>query len=284
MPLELPVALLVLLAALMHASWNALAKGAGDRLLAMAFMAFWPALPALAAAVFWLPAPATASWPFLAGSMLIHIGYYAGLVKAYRFGDLSQVYPLARGSAPVMVALVSALAAGELLPPGGFAGIALVSLGTASLAFERGRPQGERRRSILWALFTALTITAYTVVDGLGVRRSGAPLGYIAWLFTIDGIPFVAATWLRRRGEVLPYFRSNWLIPMIGGLLSFASYGIAIWALSLGAMAQVAALRETGVVFAAAMGSLFLREPFGPRRIAASAVVALGIILLETSG
>ncbi len=284
MPLELPAALLVLAAALMHASWNGLVKGAGDRLLAMSFMAFWPMLPALAAALFWLPAPAPASWPFLVGSMLIHIGYYTGLVKAYRYGDLSQVYPLARGSAPVLVALVSALAAGELLAPGGFIGVALVSLGTASLAFERGRPRGEQRRSILWALFTALTITAYTVVDGLGVRRSGAPLGYIAWLFTIDGIPFIAATWAWRRRDLLAYFHSNWLVPMIGGLLSFASYGIAIWALSLGAMAQVAALRETGVIFAAVIGSLFLGEPFGRRRILAAATVAAGIILLEAAG
>jgi len=283
MPLELPAALLVLAAAVMHASWNAIVKGSGDHLLTMAFVAFWPMVPALAAALLWLKAPAPTSWPFLAGSMLVHIGYYAGLVQAYRYGDLSQVYPLARGSAPVMVALVSALAAGELLPWGGFAGIALVSLGTASLAFERGRPRGKERRAVLYALFIALTITAYTVIDGLGVRRSGAPLGYIAWLFTIDGMPFVIATWLRRRGELLAHLRGAWLIPLVGGLLSFAGYGIAIWAMSFGAMGQVAALRETGVVFAAIIGSLFLREPFGRRRVLAAAVVAAGIIVLETS-
>ncbi|HYB54969.1 MAG TPA: EamA family transporter, partial [Alphaproteobacteria bacterium] len=142
---------------------------------------------------------------------------------------------------------------------------------------------GKERRAVLYALFIALTITAYTVIDGLGVRRSGAPLGYIAWLFTIDGMPFVIATWLRRRGELLAYLRGAWLIPLVGGLLSFAGYGIAIWAMSFGAMGQVAALRETGVVFAAIIGSLFLREPFGRRRVLAAAVVAAGIIVLETS-
>lgn len=283
MPLAFPAAFLVLAAALMHASWNALVKSAGDRLLTMAFVAFWPMLPALAAAILWLPAPTPASWPYLGGSMLIHIGYYTGLVKAYRYGDLSQVYPLARGSAPVLVALVSALAVGELLPWGAFAGIALVSLGTASLAFERGRPQGDERRAVLYALFIALTILAYTLVDGLGVRRSGTPLGYIAWLFTIDGLPFVCATLIWRRRQLLGYLRGGWLVPMVGGLLSFAGYGIAVWAMSFGALGQVAALRETGVIFAAAIGSLFLGESFGRRRILAAAIVAAGIVMLEAS-
>ncbi|HUI17611.1 MAG TPA: EamA family transporter [Alphaproteobacteria bacterium] len=288
MPLALPAALLVLAAALMHASWNALVKSAGDRAagdraLAMAFTAFWPMLPALAAALFWLPAPARASWPFLVGSMVIHIGYYIGLVKAYRYGDLSQVYPLARGSAPVLVALTSALAVGELLTARAFLGIGLVSLGTASLTFERGRPQGDELRAVLYALFIALTIVAYTIVDGIGVRRSGTPLGYIAWLFTIDGIPFALATAVWRRGQLIAYFRSTWFTPLVGGMLSLLAYGIAIWAMSFGALGQVAALRETGVIFAAVIGSLFLKEPFGRRRILAAAIVAAGIIVLQTS-
>lgn len=283
MPLELPVAALVLLAAVMHASWNALIKISGDRLLTMTFVAFWPMVPALAASIFWLPAPAAASWPFILGSMVVHVGYYLGLIKAYRYGDLSQAYPLARGAAPVMVALLSAFAANEFLSPAGLVGVALVSLGTASLAFERGRPKGNQRHTVVFALFTALTITLYTVIDGLGVRRSGSPLGYIAWLFTIDSLPLLFASWFWRRGQVLAYLKSAWLLPMIGGLLSFAAYGIAIWAMSLGAMAQVSALRETGVIFAAVIGTLFLHEPFGRRRILAAAVVAAGIIVLQTS-
>jgi drug/metabolite transporter (DMT)-like permease len=283
MPLALPAALLVLAAALMHASWNALVKSAGDRSLAMAFTAFWPMLPALAAALFWLPAPARASWPFILCSMLIHIGYYSGLVKAYRYGDLSQVYPLARGSAPALVALASALAVGELLTPGAFIGIGLVSLGTASLAFERGWPRGDERRAVFYALFIALTIVAYTIVDGLGVRRSGTPLGYIAWLFTIGGLPFVVATAVWRRNDLLAYFRSSWLLPLVGGMLSVLGYGVAIWAMSFGALGQVAALRETGVIFAAVIGSLFRGEPFGRRRIIAAAIVAAGIIVLQAS-
>ncbi len=283
MPLAFPAAALVLLAAAMHASWNALVKKGGERLLTMTFLNFWSMLPSLAAAVFWLPAPSPASWPFLAGSMIVHVGYKAALIKAYRYGDLSQVYPLARGAAPVLVALLSALTAGELLSPAGFAGVALVSIGTASLAFERGRPRGDQGRSILFALLTALTITVYTVVDGLGARRSGAPLGYIAWFFTIDGLPLLFATLIWRRREALPYLRRSWHIGAIGGLLSLASYGIVIWAMTLGAMAQVAALRETGVIFAAMIGTLFLHEPFGRRRILAATAVAGGIILLQAS-
>jgi len=283
MSLELNAAALVLLAAVMHASWNALVKGAGDRLLTMTFLSFWPLFPALAAAVFWLPTPAPASWPFIVGSTIIHVGYYVGLIKAYRFGDLSQVYPLARGTAPVFVALLSALTAGEILSPAGFAGVALVSIGTASLAFERGWPRGDQARSVAFALMTALTIMLYTVVDGLGVRRSGAPLGYIAWLFSVDGIPLFIASLIWRRGQIATYFRDTWHIAMVGGFLSFAGYGIAIWAMSLGAMAQVAALRETGVIFAAIIGAVFLREPFGRRRVIAAAVVAAGIVVLQAS-
>lgn len=283
MPLELPAAGLVLLAAAMHASWNALVKGAADRLLAMTLVGFWPMVPGLLAGLFVLPLPAPASWPFLLGSMVTHLGYKIWLLKAYRYGDLSQVYPLARGAAPVLVALVSALAVGEFLSRGGVLGVVLVSLGTGSLAFERGRPRGEQGRSVRFALLTALTITVYTVVDGLGVRRSGAPLAYIAWLFAIDGLPLLLLTALRRGRAALPYLRSAWHIGAIGGLLAFASYGIAIWAMSLGAMAQVAALRETGVIFAAVIGTLFLREPFGRRRIFAAVVVAGGIILLQVS-
>lgn len=283
MPLALPAAALVLLAAAMHASWNALVKGAADRLLAMTLVAFWPMVPGLFAGLFLLPLPAPASWPFLLGSMVTHLAYYVCLLTAYRYGDLSQVYPLARGSAPVLVALLSAVAAGEFLPWGGLAGVALVSLGTASLAFERGRPRGDQGRSVLFALLTALTITVYTVVDGLGVRRSGAPLGYIAWVFAIDGLPLLLISALIRGRAALAYVRSAWHIGVIGGLLAFAGYGIAIWAMTQGAMAQVAALRETGVIFAAVIGAVFLREPFGRRRILAAIVVAAGIILLQAS-
>jgi drug/metabolite transporter (DMT)-like permease len=282
MPLELPAATLVLLAAVMHAGWNALVKRAGDRLMTMTLVTTSPALIALAAAVFLLPVPARASWPFLLGSAAVHIAYYLGLLKAYSYGDLSQVYPLARGAAPVMVAGLSALAAGELLPGSGVAGVTLVSLGTASLAFERGLPRGDHGRSVLFALFTAVTITAYTVIDGLGVRRAGTSLGYIAWLFAIDGLPLLAAAALWRRGAFLGALRRSWHIGLIGGVLSLAAYGIAIWAMSLGAMAQVAALRETGVIFAAIIGALFLREPFGRRRILAAVIVAAGIVLLQS--
>jgi len=283
MPLELSAAAWVLLAALMHASWNALVKSAGDRLLTMTFLSFWPMIPALAAGLFWLPAPAPASWPFIAGSTLVHVGYYVGLVKAYRFGDLSQVYPLARGTAPVLVAFLSAIAAGELLAPAAFVGVALVSIGTASLAFERGLPRGDNARPVAFALMTALSITLYTVIDGLGVRRSGTPPGYIAWLFAVNGFPLFFAALVWRRGRVMAYFRETWHVGLLGGFLAFAGYGIAIWAMSRGAMAQVAALRETGVVFAAIIGTLFLREPFGLRRIAAAVIVAAGIVVLQAS-
>jgi drug/metabolite transporter (DMT)-like permease len=282
-PLGPAAAALVLLAALMHAGWNALVKGAGDRMTTLTLVFVSPAPIALFAAIFLLPAPARASWPFILGSVAVHIGYFAGLIKAYRYGDLSQVYPLARGAAPILAAGLSAMAAGELISTGGMIGVALVSLGTASLAFERGRPRGEKGRALAFALLTVFTIASYTVIDGLGVRRAGTSLGYIAWLFSLDGLPPLAASVLWRRGEALLSLRSSWRTGVIGGLLSFAAYGIAIWAMSEGAIAQVAALRETGVVFAAAIGALFLCEPFGGRRILAASLVAAGVALLQGS-
>jgi drug/metabolite transporter (DMT)-like permease len=280
MPLALPIAGLVLLAALMHASWNALVKGASDRLLALLLVAAVPGLIGLFAGIFLLPLPARASWLFILLSMLGHGGYYVCLLEAYRLGDLSRVYPLARGGAPLLVAAVSALALGERLAPAALAGLLLITLGTASLAFEAGRPKGGDGRAMLFAGLTAITIAAYTLVDGLGARLSGAPFGYISWVFAADALPLVIAVPFLRGRAALPYLRRNWLSGAIGGLLSLAAYGIAIWAMTRGAMGEVAALRETGVIFAALIGTLALGEPFGRRRLAAASAVAAGIVLL----
>ncbi len=280
MPLAFPVAGLVLLAALMHASWNALVKGAEDRFLAMTLVTVMPGLLSLVVAVFLLPLPARASWPFLLLSMIAHGGYYVCLLEAYRFGDLSRIYPLARGTAPLFVAALSTLAVGERLATPALAGVALVALGTGSLAFEDGWPKGGQGRSVIFALLTAIAIAGYMLADGLGARRSGAPFSYIAWVFAIDSLPLLLALPVLRGRASLAYLRRNWLIGLAGGLLSLGAYGIAIWAMSRGAMGEVAALRETGVVFAALIGWLALGEPLGRRRIAASCAVAAGIILL----
>ena len=273
--MSLTVFLLVLLAAAMHATWNAVVKVAGDRLLTMGIVTGVGGLVGLALIPF-APLPAPASWPYLALTTAIHIGYYVFLILAYRAGDLSQVYPIARGGSPLLLALVSWPLLGEALSARQFAGVGLVSLGIASLAFGKGD-----RRSLLFAAATACTIAAYSATDAVGVRLSGSALGYIAWLFALDGAMMAAFTVWRRGARVVQALREDWVRPTLGGLLSVAGYGIVVWCYADGPVAPISALRETSVVFAAVLGSVFLREGFGARRIAAAATVAAGIFVMN---
>jgi len=280
--LDIAVAALVLASAFMHASWNVLVKGAGDRLLTMTGVVLVPMLVCGALLPF-LPAPAPPSWPFIAVSVATHFAYYTLLLASYGVGDLSHVYPVARGSAPLLVALTAAAFADERLSPLAFLGVAMVSLGIASLAaFGRvpGRPHG---LATLYALATGLTVTAYLVADGMGVRRSEAPLGYIAWMFTLAGAPLVAAAVVLRWGRLRREARRHWRRSLGGGILLCLSYGIAVWAMGKGALAHVTALRETGVLFAAVLGTLVLREPFGARRVAAAAAVTAGLVVMNAA-
>ncbi len=282
MGLEPGVAGLVLLAGVLHATWNTLVKIGGDRTAVLALVMVCGALPWLPFIAF-LPPPAMASWPYLGMSLLIHLGYYAFLLGAYRHGDLSQVYPIARGGAPALVALGAWGLAGESLSLGEATGLAVVCLGILSLAWSRGGLNADVR-GIAFALLTAATIGAYIVVDGLGVRLSGAPLSYVAWLFVTEGIAMaLLGLWLRRRA-LKAALRTSWASGLLGGLLSTASYGIAVYALSLGPMAHIAALRETSVIVAALIGTRLLGEPFGARRVAAATAVAVGAIVLQIGG
>jgi drug/metabolite transporter (DMT)-like permease len=281
--LQLHLAALVLLAAFTHATWNAVVKISGERLLIFTVMLLFGFLIGAAALPFvgW---PAAESWPFLLASVVIHNGYYVFLLLSYRHGDLSQVYPLARGSAPLLIAVLAAVFAAEIPGIGGAAGIGLVSLGIISLAFADGMPKGNKGKSIALALITGLFIAGYTVVDGLGMRKAGAPFGYIAWLNILEGIPFLVAVAVLRRRQVVPFLQMHWKTGAIGGALATLSYALVLYALSLGAMAHVSALRETSVLIAALIGTLKLGESFGVRRIAAAATIVAGMILLQVMG
>ena len=282
MTLPVEAAALVLLAALFHATWNALLKVGGDRLAVLAIANATSFAIALAAAPF-VPLPLVPSWPFLFASVVLHTGYYAFLIHAYRYGDLSHVYPLARGLSPLMVAALAAVIANEALPSAGIAGVALASVGIASLAFDPTKPWRSDRRPLLYAAGTALFIAAYTLADGMGVRRAGEPLAYIVWLMILDGLPIMTFTLWARRGRLAETLASSWAGGSTTGALQFAAYALVIWAMSLGTMAAVSALRETSVIFAAAIGTLILKERFGARRIAAAALVASGIVLMRVA-
>lgn len=280
MSLPLHVALLVLLAAALHAGWNAVVKGSEDRVLTMATVIgvgavlVVPLLPIVAP-------PAPQSWGFLLLSAALHVGYFFFLLQAYRVGDLSHVYPVARGTAPLLVAAGAALVASESLGAPALVGLCIASGAIASFALDGGRTKLRDPRPILYGLGTALFISAYTINDGLGVRLSGSPLGYIAWLFFIDGFPLVFYAVATRRDRILPYLRANWRFGLVGGTMCACAYGLVIWALGQGFMAGVSALRETGVVFAVLIGSRLLNEPFGRKRLVAAALVAFGLALLH---
>ncbi len=283
--LDAGVLLLVLLAAVLHAAWNALVKAGGDRLVITAFIMFVPIPPSLLAIVA-LPAMEAAAWPFVILSAIVHWIYFGVLIGAYRYGDLSQVYPIARGSAPAMLAIEAWIFAGEALTVLELAGVLILSAGIVSLAWRRpggGRPVHEPK-AIGFALLTALTIAVYLLADGMGGRVSGNTLTYVSWLFVLQGVPLVVFTLWRRRGQVAESLRPHLLRGGLGGLIAGISYTIAIWAMSVAPLAHVVAVRETSVLFGAAIGALVFKEPFGRHRIAASAVVVSGAVLLNVGG
>lgn len=268
----------VLLAALLHALWNSFVKVGEDRLVSVAVICATGAALSLPVAVA-LPLPGGTAFGFAVLSVAVHLAYYFCLVNAYRFGDLSRVYPLARGLAPPLVALGAALVAGER--PGGreLAGIALVSAGIASLvAGTRGTHE---RRGLWFAAATGAMIGIYTVLDGLGGRAAARALSYIAWLNVMEGALLLAAARLRRGPALWAAVRSALPRGVVAGAMATVGYAIVIYAMSRGAMATVSALRETSVVIAALIGTLILGEPGIARRVAAAAVVAAGIIVLN---
>lgn len=277
--LEPMVAGLVLLAALLHAGWNTLVKTGGDRLLTLMLVTGSSGLAALCAIPFF-PLPHSDSWKFIALSMLLHTGYNTMLLQAYRVGDLSHVYPLARGIAPLITAVLSGVLAGEVLSSGEWAGVLVTSLGVISITFAYGLPQRKDLPAVLFAIGTGMFIASYTLVDGMGVRVAGNAGGYIAWLLFLIEIPFVLGALVVRRGKTTAFLKTQWKPGVAGGVVTLLAYGLVVWALSRGAMAPVAALRETGVIFAALIGTMFLGEPFGRRRVAAAVVIAAGIGVL----
>ena len=275
-----PIAvILILSAAVMHAVWNAFVKMDGDRLMTMAVVISTTGL--LAPLLLLIgPPPALESWPYIVLSVLLNNAYFLFLIEAYRFGDLSQVYPIARGSAPLLVAVGAALFANEQLSVVELAGVLIISAGTISLIWGSGLRVGAEKRSITFALLTGLMIASYTIIDGIGVRLSGNPASYIGWLFILSPLPIASIAIIRRRGNALVYIRNNWKLAVLAGGLNLGSYGLSIWALSLAAMAHVSAMRETSVIIAALIGTQLLGESFGKRRIFAAMVVATGVILI----
>ncbi len=289
MVVEPLVVALLLAAALMHATWNALLKAdRSDRLATFGVIMTTGTLMGLVAVPF-LPMIEFGAWKFLASSVIIHVAYYTFLLKAYSYGDLSHTYPIARGLGPLLVAMVSGQLIGEHLRMQDIAGVVLLSAGLVALALPLkgvvAAPGGRHGLATLFAVLTGITIAAYIIADGMGVRAAGPDfqhrLAYIAWLCVLEGPWLLVLAIVLRPQTVWSHLRRTWWRGVIGGVIANTGYGIAIYALVLGPMAHVAALRETSVLFGALMGTLLLGEPFGRRRVVAAAVIVCGLVLMN---
>lgn len=271
----------VLFAAACHAAWNAVIKVGIDPLSSTTLLTTGAGLLALALLpLAGLPPPT--AWPWVIASVVIHLFYFIGLSEAYRTGDLGQVYPLARGAAPLTTALLSALLVGELVSEMAWAGIAALACGVVLLSVRGGREFVRiDRRSVGFALFTAVTICAYSLVDGIGARISGNPHPYTLAMFVGNGAAMLVYAFVRRGPALIPMMRPYWKSGAIGGALQLFSYGIAIWAMTHAPIAIVAALRETSVLFGAALAVMLLKEPVRPARLVAGVLVLLGLVLLR---
>lgn len=278
-----PVLAAVLCGALLHASWNALIKGGSDKALDTALihgLGLVIALPVVAV----VGLPPKSAWPYLAASMVVHLGYYVALVGAYRHGDLGLTYPVMRGLAPLLVAAASAAVIGEPLAGAAWAGVLAVSVGVIAIGLSPGSVGGQPAKALRYALANAAIIALYTVIDGLGVRAAGHALSYVATLFLFEGLPYFALVMWRRAGQreaALRYMASRWKLALAGTAASFGSYAIALWAMTQAPVAMVAALRETSVLFAAAFGALWLKEGFGALRAAGTVLVVAGVVTLR---
>jgi drug/metabolite transporter (DMT)-like permease len=261
-----------LAAALLHATWNAVLRGGRDRLWSITVMSFATTAVAIPWAIL-APLPAPPAWPWIAVSAILQVGYSIFLVEAYRFGDLGQVYPVARGTAPLLVTLAAAVLAQER--PGGqtLAGILLVSIGVIGLT---SRLDAASRRSILLATVTGAFIAAYTTVDGIGARRAGEAGSYAAWLFLLYGALMPAWFFAIRGIGGAPTVGAETYRAVAGGVLSLVTYATVIFALTRAPIGAVSALRETSVVFAALLGYLFVGERLTARRLFACTVIAIG--------
>lgn len=281
--MDVSVFFAVLVAAACHAGWNAAIKRTLDPLSTTILIGIGAATCALPLTlVFGIPA--AASWPWLIASIFIHLFYFIGLIEAYRAGDMGQVYPISRGSAPLMTASLTTLFVGERLGLYGWGGIVLLATGVLLVSLKGGRDLARLdKRAVGFALFTAVTICAYSVVDGIGARLAGPGLAnaYSVWLF-VGIAPVVAVYGVARSGwRMLPAMLPHWKTGIGGGFLALASYGIAIWAMTVAPIAIVAALRETSVLFGALIAVLFLKESLRATRVAAALLIVCGLALIR---
>lgn len=274
------VILVVLLAAILHASWNFLVKRADDKLLSMSAVVFGH-LPFSIVVLFFVPLPAWEAWPYLLASIVFHTGYQWFLYNAYRIGDLSKVYPLARGVAPLLVTIVSITALGVVLSKPELLGITMIGIGITSLALVRSSSGHSDLKAVALALITGCFITAYSLTDGLGARAALSPVGYYAVSAIGSALVWYVYVIFKRPGLVRTLISNNMKLTLMSGGASYIAYTLAVWAFTQAPIALVTALRETSIIFAMLLGALILKERMGWQKILAVVVTITGVLILK---
>ena len=281
---------MVLAAAVLHVTWNTLVKISADGYLATVLIATAGAVMCGLALPF-LPAIHAAAWLNVAGSVVAQSIYYPLVAAAYRAGDMSQTYPLMRGTAPLLVAVLSGPLIGESLDPAQWLGVVLICAGIWAMALRR-RPSTEnslRRRRFRTsratglALLNASVIATYTLIDGAGSRASGAPATYTAWIFLFTAVPMLAVAITRRRTELIAFTRRQWWVGAVGGPANVGAYGLVLEAVTRAPVASVAALRETSILFATVVARYVLKERVDRYRVGGTVVIAIGAVVLRSA-
>lgn len=279
MDLPLSAAALVLVAAVAHAAWNAIAHHIDDEVATFALLGIGGAIPAIGLVAL-APLPEPDSWPYLAASVAAHIAYFVLLMRSYRLGDFNQAYPLARGTSPLVVTVLAAVFVGEVPTPLVLTGVLVVSIGLGSLVLAGGLPSRDDLPAISAAAATGLTIATYTTIDGVGVRASGSAAGYTGWLLLAECTLLVTYAVARRGSALAAQVRPRLALGLLGGILSVLAYGLVLWAQTRGALAPIAALRESSIIVGALIGAVVFHERFGRARTIATAIVFAGIVLI----
>lgn len=278
--MSLTVMLIVLLAAILHASWNFLVKRTEDKHLSMTAVVMGH-IPIAIVVLIFVPFPDPNSWRWIAIGSLLHVGYQLFLAMSYKVGDLTQVYPLARGIAPMLVTIVSIFFLGLKLLPNELLGIITIVVGIISLVFVRHNNGLRNVRATSYALITGCFIAAYSLVDGLGAREAGTALGFYACLSIVNGLIYATAINIAKPGTLLRVVKSEWKLTLTGGGASFLAYALVIWSFTQAPIALVTALRETSIIIALLLGTVFLKERFDKAKVIATLMTVIGVILLR---
>lgn len=276
------VFLVVLLAAVLHAAWNALVKNAGDKYVSMTAIVLGHA-PLAVLALPLVPLPDPRSWPYVIASVAFHIAYQLFLLFSYRIGDLTHVYPIARGAAPLIVAGVSVMALGVHLTSIEMLAVLTIAIGIISLAFVRGSDGIRNPRAAGMALATGCCIAGYSLVYGLGARQAGTALGFWVWLTIINVIIFPIIMTRMKPGVIGRVAREGRSLMIFGGGASFLAYALVVWAFTEAPIPLVTALRETSIIFALLIGVVFLNERVNLAKVASTAMTLFGAVLLRFS-